>query len=141
MIKKRDRGKPDLPQQIAAVIGAKKLFRDGQKILVAVSGGLDSMALLALLDSLAAARGWQLTVAHFNHQLRGKAGDADERLVRKTAKSLGWPMVAGSGAGETTCAPARLVGGDGGPGIASYISGRRREKRRDSYSGPGPSRG
>jgi tRNA(Ile)-lysidine synthase len=91
MIKKRDRGKPDLPQQIAAVIGAKKLFRDGQKIFVAVSGGLDSMALLALLHSLAPARGWQLTVAHFNHQLRGKAGDADERLVRKTAKSLGLP--------------------------------------------------
>ena len=55
------------------------------------------MALLALLDGLAAAHGWQLTVAHFNHQLRGKAGDADEQLVRKTAKSLGWPMVAGSG--------------------------------------------
>lgn len=83
------------PQQIEAVIREKKLFRDGQKILVAVSGGLDSMVLLALLHRLAGPRRWQLTVAHFNHQLRGKAADADQQLVRQTAQSLGWPMVAG----------------------------------------------
>jgi len=90
--------KPDLPEQIEEVIRGKRLFRDGQKILVAVSGGLDSMVLLALLQRLAAAHRWRLTVAHFNHQLRGKEADADERLVRDTANSLGLPLVAGSGA-------------------------------------------
>jgi tRNA(Ile)-lysidine synthase len=88
----------DLPQQVEAVIRAKKLFRDGQKILVAVSGGVDSMALLALLHRLAAAHRWRLTVAHFNHQLRGKAGDADEQLVRQQARALGWPVAVGRGA-------------------------------------------
>ena len=87
----------DLPQQLESVIRAKKLFRDGQKILVAVSGGLDSMALLALLDRLAAAHRWQLTAAHFNHQLRGKSSDADELLVRQQARVLGWPVAVGRG--------------------------------------------
>ena len=93
--------KPDLPQQVEAVIRAEKLFRDGQKILVAVSGGLDSMVLLALLHRLAAAHRWQLTVAHFNHQLRGRASQADEQLVRRQAKALGWPVVVGRAAVKT----------------------------------------
>jgi tRNA(Ile)-lysidine synthase len=87
----------DLAGQLEATIRAKKLFRDGQKILVAVSGGLDSMVLLFLFDSLAARHRWELTVAHFNHGLRGRAADADERLVRRAGKSLRWPVVVGRG--------------------------------------------
>jgi tRNA(Ile)-lysidine synthase len=90
-----------MPQQVEEAIRARKLFRDGQKILVAVSGGLDSMALLALLHRLAPAHRWRLTVAHFNHQLRGKAGDADEQLVRQQAGALGWPVAIGRGAVRT----------------------------------------
>lgn len=87
----------DLIHQIESVIRAKKLLRDGQKILVAVSGGLDSMALLAVLHRLAPAHRWGLTVAHFNHQLRGKAADADEQLVRRQARAFGWPVAVGRG--------------------------------------------
>lgn len=64
---------------------------------MAVSGGVDSMVLLAVLNKLAVAQGWKLFVAHFNHQLRGRASDVDERLVQRTAKSLGWPFHAGRG--------------------------------------------
>jgi tRNA(Ile)-lysidine synthase len=67
----------------------------GKKILVAVSGGLDSMVLLQLLKSFSAAHKWKLTVAHFNHHLRGRASDADEALVRKMAATLKLPFVAG----------------------------------------------
>ena len=38
---------------------------------------------------------WKITVAHFNHQLRGRASDADEQLVRKTAARLKLPFVVG----------------------------------------------
>jgi tRNA(Ile)-lysidine synthase len=82
-------------RQIEKSIASRKLFRDGQKILLAVSGGLDSMVLLHVLHHLAASRGWKLTVAHFNHQLRGSAGDADEQLVRQTSRRLGLGAVAG----------------------------------------------
>ncbi len=67
-------------------------------MLVAVSGGLDSMTLLHLLHRLAPQFGWQLFVAHFNHQLRGRASDADERFVEKAATDLGLPFRAGRGA-------------------------------------------
>jgi tRNA(Ile)-lysidine synthase len=79
------------------VIVEKKLFRDGRKILVAVSGGVDSMLLLHALNELSKVHQWKLTVAHFNHQLRGRAADADEGLVRKTAVALKLAFVAGRG--------------------------------------------
>ena len=61
-------------------------------MLVAVSGGLDSMTLLHLLHTLSARHRWKLAVAHFNHQLRGRSSDADERLVHKTATAMGLPV-------------------------------------------------
>lgn len=64
---------------------------------MAVSGGLDSMALLHLLHRLSRRHGWKLTVAHFNHQLRGPSSDADEQLVRQTAQKLKLPFVAARG--------------------------------------------
>jgi tRNA(Ile)-lysidine synthase len=85
----------DLTSHVLSSISAKRLFRDGQRILVAVSGGLDSMVLLHLLHQLATAHRWKLTVAHFNHQLRGAASDADERMARQTARKLKLPFVAG----------------------------------------------
>jgi tRNA(Ile)-lysidine synthase len=84
-------------RRIEKSMTSRKLVRDGQKILVAVSGGLDSMVLLKVLHHLAGAHQWKLTVAHFNHQLRGAAGDEDERLVCRTARGLGLEAVAGRG--------------------------------------------
>jgi tRNA(Ile)-lysidine synthase len=82
-----------LLEQVAAAIQSRRLFRARQRLLVAVSGGVDSMVLLNLLNELAARHGWRLVVAHLNHQLRGRNSDADERLVRRTAKKLGLPLV------------------------------------------------
>ena len=53
------------------------------------------MALLHLLHALAPRNKWQLFVAHFNHHLRGRSSDADEKLVRNIAKELGLPFIAG----------------------------------------------
>jgi tRNA(Ile)-lysidine synthase len=84
----------DLVKHVEDSITARRLFRRGESVLVAVSGGLDSMTLLHLLTQLAPVHHWHLTVAHFNHQLRGRSSDADERLVERTAKKLDLPFVA-----------------------------------------------
>jgi tRNA(Ile)-lysidine synthase len=76
-------------------IRSRGLFRRGQKILIAVSGGVDSMVLLHAMHGLSSKYSWRLTVAHLNHQLRGRSSDADERLVVRTAKRLGLPIVTG----------------------------------------------
>ena len=51
------------------------------------------MVLLRLLHRFSAKYNWRLTVAHFNHQLRGRRSDADERLVRRIAAVLKLPIV------------------------------------------------
>jgi len=58
------------------------------RILVAVSGGRDSVLLLRLLVNA----GYQLGVAHCNFSLRGRESDLDEALVRKHAEKLGLPF-------------------------------------------------
>src|SRR5476651_73796 len=50
------------------------------------------MVLLHTLSLLADKLRCQITVAHFNHQLRGRASDADEKLVRKTAAAMKLPI-------------------------------------------------
>ena len=68
----------------------------GARVLVALSGGPDSVALLHILRTLEA-RG-ELVVAgaaHFNHQLRGAEADADESFCRDLAAGTGIPFLAG----------------------------------------------
>lgn len=83
----------DLIGQVSQTISSKRLFKDGQPLVVAVSGGLDSMVLLDVLRRLSGEHRWILIVAHFNHLLRGGSSDADEAFVRGAAKSLGLKFV------------------------------------------------
>ena len=53
------------------------------------------MVLLHVLHELAPRHGWQLTIAHLNHTLRGRSSDADERLLRRTAARLKVPVRVG----------------------------------------------
>ena len=85
----------DLVAEVRAAILTRRLVGRGERIVVAVSGGLDSMVLLRLLDELASDFGWSLIVAHLNHGLRGRDADRDEALVRDSACRLGWPCVVG----------------------------------------------
>lgn len=68
-------------------ITAEGLFDPHDKILVAVSGGADSMALLHALIGLNGEADFSLTlhVAHLNHGLRGKEADADAAFVQAAA--------------------------------------------------------
>jgi tRNA(Ile)-lysidine synthase len=83
-------------QRLENQIRSRDLLSRGEKILVAVSGGADSMVLLHALNSLAEKWRWQISVAHFNHQLRGCKSDADEKLVRKTAAVFNLPVAVGT---------------------------------------------
>jgi tRNA(Ile)-lysidine synthase len=83
----------DLVSQAKESIRRLHLIPPGARVLVAASGGVDSMVLLEVLHRLARQHRWTLVVAHLNHQLRGRSSDADERLVRSTTKLLGWQCV------------------------------------------------
>ncbi len=83
----------DLASQVERNIRGRGLLEDGRSIVVAVSGGLDSMVLLRVLHQLAPGHHWQLTLAHLNHRLRGRSSQADARLVRRAAAGLGLPLV------------------------------------------------
>lgn len=64
----------------------------GSKIIVAVSGGPDSVALLAMLVRLREKHRFTLRVAHVNYQLRGRDSARDEVLVRKLCKNWSVPL-------------------------------------------------
>ena len=98
----------ELLQRATAEILGRKLFSRGQKILVAVSGGADSMVLLDVLNSLAKQNRWKISVAHFNHRLRGRASDADEKLVRQTAKKLRLKFFGGGADVKSFAAQSKL---------------------------------
>lgn len=66
-------------------IEENELFSHNDKLLLAVSGGVDSMVMMALMS----AAGYRFGVAHCNFQLRGAESDEDELLVAREAKRLG----------------------------------------------------
>lgn len=74
---------------MAGTILRYNMLSRGHKVGVAVSGGADSMCLLAVLAELAAAEDWRLTVLHLNHGLRGAESDADAAFVRAAARRAG----------------------------------------------------
>ncbi len=78
-----------LVSRVSDAIAARGLLRAGERVAVAVSGGADSVAQLLLLIDLRKQLGVVLSVAHFNHRLRGKDSDKDERFVAKLAAKYG----------------------------------------------------
>lgn len=64
------------------------LFSPDSHVLVAVSGGADSVSLLHVLNRLSAELKIQLTVVHLNHCLRGKESDEDAAFVKRLAERL-----------------------------------------------------
>ena len=76
---------------------SRQLIRRGERVLVAVSGGLDSMVMLTVLNDLAKEEKWRLVVAHFNHRLRGRSSQLDEELVSGSARRLGLRFERGEG--------------------------------------------
>ncbi len=92
ILSQRPRGsRPDLPGQLSHHLRNNGWAKPGQRIGVAVSGGADSVALFLLLLELREKLGIVLSVAHFNHQLRGRSSENDEKFVARLAASHGVP--------------------------------------------------
>ncbi len=81
---------PDLYHQTAAFIQANDLIPRAARVLVAVSGGLDSVCLLHLLRRLSSCADFTLGVAHLDHQLRS-ASAADARFVADLCRCYALP--------------------------------------------------
>jgi tRNA(Ile)-lysidine synthase len=79
----------EMKRRFAKILGDSEWFRPGIKLAAAVSGGADSVALLTLLAAVRAELGIVLSAVHFNHRLRGKASDADEKFVAALAEKFG----------------------------------------------------
>jgi tRNA(Ile)-lysidine synthase len=84
-----------IAQSLLSANRAACFFHPGDSVGVAVSGGADSVALLHLLLELREKLGLVLSVVHFNHQLRAKQSDADEKFVAKLAAKHHLPFHAG----------------------------------------------
>ena len=68
-------------------ITLKQLFEPSQKILLAISGGIDSMVMLYLFEK----SGFDYGIVHCNFQLRGDESDEDEEFVKKQVLIHGIP--------------------------------------------------
>jgi tRNA(Ile)-lysidine synthase len=80
------------PSQVLSFIQAQQLFQPQDRILVGVSGGPDSMALLYLLSRWQTELELTLGVAHFQHGLRGQESEAEAAFVTRQAAALGLPL-------------------------------------------------
>ncbi len=72
-------------------------IEDGDRILVAVSGGVDSITLLDIMVRLSRIHNLKIFPVHFNHKLRGKQSDEDEKFVKKISTSCGLQFFSGYG--------------------------------------------
>ena len=77
-----------IEQRVIRYIEKEQLFSQNSKILVALSGGAESVALLRILHSL----GYECEAAHCNFHLRGKESDRDEMFVRQLCQQYNIPL-------------------------------------------------
>jgi tRNA(Ile)-lysidine synthase len=86
-----------LAERVLGHIRREELLRAGERVGVAVSGGIDSVALLRLLLEFRGELGIVISVVHFNHKLRGTESNTDEEFVASLARGRGLEFQTESG--------------------------------------------
>jgi tRNA(Ile)-lysidine synthase len=79
-------------RRVLKTIAMYKMIRRGDRLIVAVSGGPDSVCLLSILDEVRHELGVGLIVVHFDHGLRPKEDGAETLFVKSMARSLDLPF-------------------------------------------------
>ena len=80
-------------RDVMHTIQSNHMLAAGQHVILAVSGGADSVSMLYLFHHLRRHYGIQLTIAHLNHKIRGEEADEDAEFVRGLAWRLGCSCV------------------------------------------------
>lgn len=83
---------PPLLHRVVRTVRSRSLFQRGQHLLVAVSGGPDSVALLSILHHLRSSWELTLTAVHCNYGLRGAESEGDQKFVEAFCQGLGVPL-------------------------------------------------
>jgi len=83
------------------------MIEPGDRVVIALSGGADSVALLLVLQRLAPRLDAAVSAAHLNHRLRGAESDADENFVRELCSRLGVHLAVESAAVREAASAAR----------------------------------
>ena len=80
-------------RRVQKTIERYNMLQRGDKVIVGVSGGADSMALLTALHCLKKPYQLNLWIAHYDHRLRGEESDTESTFVRKQAQQLDVAMI------------------------------------------------
>ena len=83
--------------KICAFLKRYEMVQPGDRVICAVSGGADSMALLWAMYLLKDKLQISLSAAHFNHHLRGAESNRDEAFVTEFCEGYGIPLYKGEG--------------------------------------------
>ncbi len=81
----------ELANTLLETVKSHNLIKKGDRVLVALSGGSDSVALLHMLCDISESCGFTVAAAHINHQLRDTA-DRDMNFCKKLCEDLGIPL-------------------------------------------------
>ena len=82
--------------KVSAFISQYHMMKPGDRIVCALSGGADSVALLWALYLLQDKWQFTLSAAHFNHQLRGAESDRDQAFVEELCRRYDIPLTVGT---------------------------------------------
>jgi tRNA(Ile)-lysidine synthase len=87
----------NLTEHVKKVILKENLIENGDLVIVAVSGGADSLSLLHIMERLKREKflNFSLHAAHLNHGMRGDSAKQDAEFVRREARKMGIPCTIG----------------------------------------------
>lgn len=98
----------DLLSRFQTSLERQRLLSKGERFFVACSGGPDSTALFLLVHALSAQWNLKTGLLHFNHGLRGRSSDRDERFVKALARRFQVPCYIARGHVEARARKGRL---------------------------------